>query len=100
MRVTVHNSWCSRTSQDSYDRRRSQKCRPTADDTSLVSSHDGVMTTPTTTATNTPATNTTAPVLQLEQLTKHYRDHVAVDHLTVDVPAGVVAGFIGPNGAG
>ncbi|HEY3670011.1 MAG TPA: ATP-binding cassette domain-containing protein [Acidimicrobiia bacterium] len=52
------------------------------------------------TTTTTAATKSTAPVLQLDQLTKRYRDHVAVDHLTVDVPAGVVAGFIGPNGAG
>ncbi len=52
-----------------------------------------------TTTTEIP-TRGTAPVLQLDQITKRYRDHVAVDHLTVDVPAGVVAGFIGPNGAG
>jgi ABC-2 type transport system ATP-binding protein len=45
-------------------------------------------------------TNTATPVLELEQLTTRYGDHVAVDHLTVAVPPGVVAGFIGPNGAG
>jgi ABC-2 type transport system ATP-binding protein len=44
--------------------------------------------------------DTMNPVIRLEGLTKHYGRHVAVDHLTVDVPPGVVAGFIGPNGAG
>ena len=36
----------------------------------------------------------------LRGLTKSYGDRVAVDSLTIDVPAGVVAGFVGPNGAG
>jgi len=45
-------------------------------------------------------TRRTTPVIQLDELTKRYGRHVAVDQLTVDVPAGVVAGFIGPNGAG
>ena len=35
-----------------------------------------------------------------EGLTKRYRDRVAVDHLDLEVPTGVVAGFVGPNGAG
>jgi ABC-2 type transport system ATP-binding protein len=48
----------------------------------------------------TTTTSTAARVIQLDQLTKRYRDQVAVDHLSVDVPPGVVAGFIGPNGAG
>jgi ABC-2 type transport system ATP-binding protein len=43
---------------------------------------------------------TSPPVLSVEGLTKHYGQRAAVDHLTVDLPAGVVAGFIGPNGAG
>jgi ABC-2 type transport system ATP-binding protein len=42
----------------------------------------------------------TRPVIRLDGLTKRYGHHLAVDHLTVDVPSGVVAGFIGPNGAG
>jgi ABC-2 type transport system ATP-binding protein len=33
-------------------------------------------------------------------LTKSYGDRLAVDSLSLEVPAGVVAGFIGPNGAG
>ncbi|HEX9039059.1 MAG TPA: ABC transporter ATP-binding protein [Ktedonobacterales bacterium] len=33
-------------------------------------------------------------------LTKRYGDVVALDHLTLDVPAGAIFGFLGPNGAG
>ena len=33
-------------------------------------------------------------------LTKHFGERVAVDHLDIEVPSGVVAGFVGPNGAG
>lgn len=40
------------------------------------------------------------PALALRSLTKRYGERVAVDGLTIDVPAGVVAGFVGPNGAG
>jgi ABC-2 type transport system ATP-binding protein len=40
------------------------------------------------------------PALSLRGLTKRYGDRVAVEGLTLDVPAGVVAGFVGPNGAG
>jgi len=46
------------------------------------------------------ATPARAPALSLRGLTKRYGDRVAVDDLTIDVPAGVVAGFVGPNGAG
>jgi ABC-2 type transport system ATP-binding protein len=43
----------------------------------------------------------TAPAaVSLRGLTKSYGERVAVDGLTIDVPAGVVAGFVGPNGAG
>ena len=40
------------------------------------------------------------PALSLSGLTKRYGARVAVEDLTIDVPAGVVAGFVGPNGAG
>ncbi len=40
------------------------------------------------------------PTISLHGLSKRYGDHVAVDDLTIEVPAGVVAGFVGPNGAG
>jgi ABC-2 type transport system ATP-binding protein len=35
-----------------------------------------------------------------DKLTKRYGRRLAVDSLSLEVPAGVVAGFIGPNGAG
>ncbi|MEJ7798496.1 MAG: ATP-binding cassette domain-containing protein [Solirubrobacteraceae bacterium] len=38
--------------------------------------------------------------VSLQGLTKRYGHHVAVDDLTIEVPAGVVAGFVGPNGSG
>ena len=38
--------------------------------------------------------------MSLRGLTKRYGARVAVERLTIDVPAGVVAGFVGPNGAG
>ena len=40
------------------------------------------------------------PTISLQGLSKRYGDHVAVEGLTIEVPAGVVAGFVGPNGAG
>jgi ABC-2 type transport system ATP-binding protein len=43
---------------------------------------------------------TSTPVVSVEGLTKYYGRRAAVDHLTVELPRGVVAGFIGPNGAG
>jgi ABC-2 type transport system ATP-binding protein len=36
----------------------------------------------------------------VEDLTKRFGGRTAVDRLTVDLPTGVVAGFVGPNGAG
>jgi ABC-2 type transport system ATP-binding protein len=38
--------------------------------------------------------------ITLDGLTKHYGERAAVENLTIDVPPGVVAGFVGPNGAG
>jgi len=35
-----------------------------------------------------------------EELTKHYGDFLAVDHLSFRVEAGEIFGFLGPNGAG
>ena len=40
------------------------------------------------------------PVIETEGLTKHYGDIVAVDDLSLSVPAGSVFGLLGPNGAG
>ncbi|MER6999565.1 ATP-binding cassette domain-containing protein [Streptomyces sp. NPDC000410] len=39
-------------------------------------------------------------MIELEGLTKHFGDKVAVDHLSFHVRPGVITGFLGPNGAG
>jgi ABC-2 type transport system ATP-binding protein len=43
---------------------------------------------------------TTTTALTLDGLTKRYGERTVVDHLDLEVPTGVVAGFVGPNGAG
>ncbi|MBA2337247.1 MAG: ATP-binding cassette domain-containing protein, partial [Acidimicrobiia bacterium] len=40
-----------------------------------------------------------SPALTVNGLTKQYGGHTAVDNLDVELPTGVVAGFVGPNGA-
>lgn len=40
------------------------------------------------------------PAIQVDGLTKAYRDHVAIRDLSFSVGAGEVVGFLGPNGAG
>src|SRR5262245_4495167 len=87
MRATGRNSSCSHTSQGSYVHRRSDKCRPSSDDSAACGAHPGGMT-------HKP------PAVTVDGLTKRYGSGVAVDGLTVEIPNGVVAGFIGPNGAG
>jgi ABC-2 type transport system ATP-binding protein len=42
----------------------------------------------------------TSTALSLSGLTKRYGARIAVDHLDIELPSGVVAGFVGPNGAG
>ncbi|ABF90854.1 ABC transporter, ATP-binding protein [Myxococcus xanthus DK 1622] len=39
-------------------------------------------------------------MIEVQHLTKRYRDRVAVDDLTFQVEAGEILGFLGPNGAG
>ncbi|MFF1393462.1 ABC transporter ATP-binding protein [Streptomyces sp. NPDC058287] len=39
-------------------------------------------------------------MIELEGLTKHYGEKLAVDNLTFTVRPGIVTGFLGPNGAG
>ena len=40
------------------------------------------------------------PAIEIEALAKRYGRHVALDGVTLRVPAGTVYGFLGPNGAG
>ncbi|MCM2270252.1 MAG: ATP-binding cassette domain-containing protein, partial [Thermoanaerobaculia bacterium] len=40
------------------------------------------------------------PTVELRNLRKAYDGHVAVDDLSLTVPAGTVFGLLGPNGAG
>ncbi|HVH67451.1 MAG TPA: ATP-binding cassette domain-containing protein [Gemmatimonadales bacterium] len=41
-----------------------------------------------------------APILVLDQVTKRFSGHTAVDGLSLSVPPGVIYGLLGPNGAG
>jgi ABC-2 type transport system ATP-binding protein len=41
-----------------------------------------------------------SPSIEVRELTKHFGDTVAVDHLEFEVFPGRVTGFLGPNGAG
>lgn len=42
----------------------------------------------------------TPPVLAIRSLRKQFGQHLAVDDLSLDVPAGTMLGLLGPNGAG
>jgi ABC-2 type transport system ATP-binding protein len=42
----------------------------------------------------------TSPALSVSGLTKRYGNRTVVDNLSIELPRGVVAGFVGPNGAG
>ncbi len=46
------------------------------------------------------AAETHAPVLEIDNVTKRYGDHVVVDGLSFAVQPGRVTGFLGPNGSG
>ena len=39
-------------------------------------------------------------LLQLHHVTKKYKKHVAVDDVTLSLPAGKIIGLLGPNGSG
>ncbi len=39
-------------------------------------------------------------ILETHELTRSFKDLVAVDHLTINIPAGEAFGLLGPNGAG
>ena len=40
------------------------------------------------------------PIIEVDQLTKHYGKRVAVENVSFSLEPGAVFGFIGPNGAG
>lgn len=39
-------------------------------------------------------------ILSIQNAVKRYENHLAVDHVSVDIPRGSVFGLLGPNGAG
>lgn len=43
---------------------------------------------------------TAPPAIRVQELVRDFPKVRALDHLTFDVPAGIVFGFLGPNGAG
>ncbi|MGB0739752.1 MAG: ATP-binding cassette domain-containing protein, partial [Planctomycetaceae bacterium] len=40
------------------------------------------------------------PVVEIQSLSKHYGEFVALDNLSLTLDRGSILGFIGPNGAG
>jgi len=40
------------------------------------------------------------PAVEIHDIVKRYGDYTAVDHVSLNVPAGTIYGFLGPNGAG
>ena len=42
----------------------------------------------------------TGNAIEVENLTRRFKELVAVDHIDFEVPQGEVFGFLGPNGAG
>jgi ABC-2 type transport system ATP-binding protein len=44
--------------------------------------------------------NLQTPAVEIEDVTKTFRDCTAVDNLSLSIPTGCVYGFIGPNGSG
>lgn len=39
-------------------------------------------------------------LLQLHHVSKSYKKHIAIDDLTLNLPAGKIIGLLGPNGSG
>jgi ABC-2 type transport system ATP-binding protein len=58
------------------------------------------MTTTTGAAASKTAAAATGLAIRTEHLTKRYGTRAAVDGVSLEVPTGVIAGFVGPNGAG
>lgn len=40
------------------------------------------------------------PILSIQNVSKQYHNHLAVDHVSFDMPEGSILGLLGPNGAG
>ncbi|HCK67406.1 MAG TPA: ABC transporter ATP-binding protein [Anaerolineae bacterium] len=40
------------------------------------------------------------PVISVQNLTRHFGEFIAVDHINFDVQAGEIVGYLGPNGSG
>lgn len=53
-------------------------------------------------ATPQPTSSGTAadPVVAIEDVTHHYGSVVALDHISVEIPTGLMVGIIGPDGVG
>jgi len=47
-----------------------------------------------------PVSSPSEPALRIKELRVDYGDLVAVDHLSLEIPAGEIYGLVGPNGAG
>lgn len=47
-----------------------------------------------------PAASGNTPVVTIKDVTHHYGDTVALDHLSLDIPPGCMVGIIGPDGVG
>jgi len=39
-------------------------------------------------------------MISIKNLVKHYNNHIALDHIDLNVGKGVILGLLGPNGAG
>ena len=52
------------------------------------------------TAQPTASGTTAGPVVAIEDVTHHYGKVVALDHISVEIPAGLMVGIIGPDGVG
>ncbi len=40
------------------------------------------------------------PVVSIEDVTHHYKKVVALDHISLDIPSGLMVGIVGPDGVG
>lgn len=48
----------------------------------------------------TDASGTSATVVSIKDVTHHYGKTVALDHISLDIPAGLMVGIVGPDGVG